>query len=69
MSEQPIETETDVWLGATDAARHLGVSTATLIRWDGTDPLLTSVRTPGGHRRWRRSNLEAFIGSQQAAQR
>lgn len=40
-----------------DAARELGVSVETVRRWD-RDGLIASIRTPGGQRRFSRSEIE-----------
>lgn len=46
----------DEHLTSTEAAKLLGVSAATVKRWSD-DGVLTTVRTPGGHRRFRRADL------------
>lgn len=43
-----------------DAARILGVSIDTMRRWDRTGKLV-AVRTLGGQRRFRRSDVEALV--------
>lgn len=43
-----------------DAARILGASTKTVRRWAESGHLPV-VRTPGGHRRFRRSDVEALL--------
>jgi putative resolvase len=40
----------------------LGVSDETLRNWD-RDGSLPSVKTKGGHRRWRKSDVDKFIGT------
>ena len=45
-------------LTSTAAAKHLGVAVSTLKRW-ADDGLISHVRTRGGHRRFRYSDLEA----------
>jgi excisionase family DNA binding protein len=57
------------WIGPLEAAALLGVGVALLREWaDAGD--LPCLRTPGGHRRFRRSDVEELIRSrthQQAA--
>lgn len=47
------------WMTVGQAARYLGVSEPTLRKWtdDGRIPVF---RTPGGHRRYLRDELDAF---------
>lgn len=48
------------WVGLKEACRILGVHEATLRRW--TDQgLIAAFRTPGGHRRYLRADLLAFL--------
>ena len=54
------------WVGVKEACSLLGVHEATLRRW--TDQgLLQAFRTPGGHRRYRRRDIEAFMTAHQQA--
>ena len=46
-------------IGLKEAARLLGVSKQTLRLWDRSD-LFKSVKTKGGHRRYRMSDIENF---------
>lgn len=46
-------------------ARLLGVSCTTLRRWDTDGTLKSTFRTPGGHRRYRFINIQAFISSEE----
>ncbi|MBX3064900.1 MAG: helix-turn-helix domain-containing protein [Anaerolineae bacterium] len=55
-----------IWVGLAEAARILGVHPATVRSWADRG-LLPSQRTPGGHRRFRRSDLEGWIEGQNAA--
>jgi len=48
-------------IGISEAAELLGVNTRTLRRWDIEDKL-EAVRTLGGHRRYRLSDIEALQG-------
>ena len=45
-----------------EAALLLGVSISTLRRWDASDVLTPSYRTPGGHRRYHLDQLMSFMG-------
>jgi excisionase family DNA binding protein len=56
---RPAAGEPD-WLTLGQAARYLGVAQSTIRKWSdgGRVPTFT---TPGGHRRFQRSDLEAFL--------
>lgn len=56
-------TTSDRLLSISAAAKQLGVETRTLQRWD-LDGKLKAVRTPGGHRRYRLSDIQALQGQQ-----
>ncbi|MFH1640902.1 MAG: helix-turn-helix domain-containing protein [Candidatus Omnitrophota bacterium] len=45
-----------------EAAEYLGVSALTLRNWE-SKAKLRAFRTPGGHRRFRKSDLDVIIGS------
>ena len=45
-----------------EAARLIGCHQSTLSRWAERE-LIPHLRTPGGHRRFRRSDLEAFVAA------
>ena len=50
------------WLTLGQAAKYLGVAQSTIRKWsDGGR--LAAFYTPGGHRRFRRSDLDAFLGN------
>jgi excisionase family DNA binding protein len=51
------------WLELSAAAEHLGVHSSTLRRW-ADDNTVPCFRTPGGHRRFRMVDLDAFVASQ-----
>ena len=54
------------WLTLGQAARYLGVAQSTIRKWsDGGR--LPAFYTPGGHRRFRRGDLDAFLGSSRGA--
>jgi excisionase family DNA binding protein len=48
------------WLTVSQAAKHLGVAERTLRRW-ADDGRLPTYSTPGGHRRFRVADVEAFL--------
>jgi len=48
-------------IGISEAAKLLGINTRTLRRWD-FEGKLKAVRSPGGHRRYRLSEIEALQG-------
>ena len=54
---QQIESD---WLTLGQAASFLGVAQSTIRKWSD-DGKVAAFYTPGGHRRFRRADLEAFI--------
>jgi two-component system chemotaxis response regulator CheY len=48
------------WLTLGQAAKYLGVAQSTIRKWSDADKL-PAFYTPGGHRRYRRSDLDAFL--------
>lgn len=48
------------WLTLGQAARYLGVAQSTIRKWSD-DGRVRAFYTPGGHRRYRRGDLEAFL--------
>jgi excisionase family DNA binding protein len=62
-------TEADELLPVTEAARLLGVSASSLRNYE-KQRLIVSHRTPGGHRRFRRGDVEALVdaGSRRLAE-
>jgi len=50
------------WFTVGEAARFIGVSEPTLRKWTDTGKI-AAFRTPGGHRRYLRSELEHFRSS------
>lgn len=46
-----------------DVAVLFGVTVATVGEWERAGKLRASFRTPGGHRRYLQSDLDAFIAS------
>jgi diguanylate cyclase (GGDEF)-like protein/excisionase family DNA binding protein len=55
----------DGWLRVADAARLLGISRNTLRRWSDSGKL-ACYRSAGGHRRFRREDVEALLARQHA---
>ena len=55
-------TETPEWLTLGQAAKYLGVAQSTIRKWSDSGRL-TAFYTPGGHRRFRRSDLDQFLGN------
>jgi excisionase family DNA binding protein len=52
--------EDSEWLTLGQAARFLGVAQSTIRKWSDNGRV-PAFYTPGGHRRYRRSDLEAFL--------
>ena len=48
------------WLTLGQAARYLGVAQSTIRKWTDVGRL-PAFKTPGGHRRYRRRDLDAFL--------
>src|SRR5450756_2189985 len=53
-------SEQSEWLTLGQAARYLGVAQSTLRKWCDARRL-PAFTTPGGHRRFRKSDLDAFV--------
>jgi excisionase family DNA binding protein len=56
------------WLTLGEAAKYLGVAQSTIRKWSDSGRL-PAFYTPGGHRRFRRSDLDSFLGSSRGAGR
>src|SRR3712207_6768027 len=56
------------WLTLGQAARYLGVAQSTIRKWTDAGRL-RAFKTPGGHRRYRRSDLDAFLEGSDAGGR
>jgi len=56
------------WLTLGQAERYLGVAQSTIRKWSDSGRL-PAFYTPGGHRRFRRGDLDQFLGSSRAAGR
>ena|SRR5436190_12688399 len=50
----------DEWLTLGQAAKYLGVAQSTMRKWTDSGRV-GSFKTPGGHRRYRRSDLDQFL--------
>jgi len=55
------DTDDSEWLTLGQAARFLGVAQSTTRKW-ADQARVPAFYTPGGHRRFRRADLEAFLG-------
>ena len=63
-----VPTDPRLALTVSQAARHLGVSIATVRRWSNAGHL-PGYRTPGGQRRFTAEELDAFVDSLQPRHR
>ena len=57
--DRMISTDPD-WLTLGQAARYLGVAQSTIRKWSDQQQIPT-FKTPGGHRRYRRRDLDVFL--------
>ena len=57
---QPPGNDTTDWLTLGQAARFLGVAQSTIRKWSDVGRV-PAFYTPGGHRRYRRGDLDAFL--------
>jgi excisionase family DNA binding protein len=57
---RPPEGDAADWLTLGQAARYLGVAQSTIRKWSDQGRL-PAFYTPGGHRRYRRRDLDAFV--------
>ena len=60
-------TEKSQWLSLRDACRLLDVSNTTLRQW-ADNGYLRVYRTPGGHRRFLRDDVDSFANAPEQAQ-
>jgi excisionase family DNA binding protein len=58
----PMPANEPDWLTLGQAAKHLGVAQSTIRKWSDSGRV-PAFYTPGGHRRYRRSDLDAFLSS------
>lgn len=63
---QSSHTDLDVLIPIGEVAKLLGVTVQTVRRWD-KDGRLAAVRTPAGHRRYRRDEISALLGTEAAS--
>src|SRR5215218_3092109 len=56
------------WLTLGQAATHLGVAQSTVRKWADAERLPVFY-TPGGHRRFRRGDLDEFVGTSRGRER
>ncbi|MDP9492135.1 MAG: response regulator [Actinomycetota bacterium] len=59
---QPPGNDTTDWLTLGQAARYLGVAQSTIRKWSDQGRL-SAFYTPGGHRRYRRRDLDSFVAA------
>ena len=59
---QPPGNDTTDWLTLGQAARYLGVAQSTIRKWSDQGRL-SAFYTPGGHRRYRRRDLDSFVSA------
>jgi excisionase family DNA binding protein len=62
MSPQMIDPDDDL-LTPREVAELFGVRTTTIARW-ARDGRLDPIRTPGGHRRYSRANVQAVLAAE-----
>jgi excisionase family DNA binding protein len=67
IARRAVQIEAD-WLTLGQAAKFLGVAQSTLRKWSDQGRV-PAFYTPGGHRRFRRTDLDAFVGSSGPAHR
>jgi excisionase family DNA binding protein len=58
----PMPANEPDWLTLGQAAKHLGVAQSTIRKWSDSGRV-PAFYTPGGHRRYRRADLDAFLAS------
>ena len=59
--------ETDRLLTRSEVAAIVGYSQQSIVRWADSGKLKPDEVTPGGHRRWRRSTVDAFVADLKGA--
>ena len=63
---QPQGNDSADWLTLGQAAKYLGVAQSTIRKWSDNGRL-PAFYTPGGHRRYRRRDLDAFVSGSGAS--
>jgi excisionase family DNA binding protein len=66
MRTDDVATPPADWLTLGQAAKYLGVAQSTIRKWSDSGRL-PAFYTPGGHRRFRRGDLDQFLGSSRAS--
>jgi excisionase family DNA binding protein len=56
----PVPADEPDWLTLGQAAKYLGMAQSTIRKWSDTGRL-PAFYTPGGHRRYRRADLDQFL--------
>src|SRR5256714_15217286 len=59
-ARMPVPADEPDWLTLGQAAKYLGMAQSTIRKWSDTGRL-PAFYTPGGHRRYRRSDLDRFL--------
>ncbi len=59
-NRMPVPANEPDWLTLGQAARHLGVAQSTIRKWSDSGRV-PAFYTPGGHRRYRRGDLDSFL--------
>src|SRR5215203_4225607 len=59
-ARMPVPANEPDWLTLGQAAKYLGMAQSTVRKWADSGRL-PAFYTPGGHRRFRRGDLEAFL--------
>ena len=59
-TRMPVPANEPDWLTLGQAAKYLGMAQSTIRKWSD-DGRLAAFYTPGGHRRYRRSDLDHFL--------
>ena len=67
VDDMEVATEPTEWLSLSKAAALLGVHNMTLRRWSDSGRF-PSYRTPGGHRRFSRQEIESYLARQRSNQ-
>src|SRR3954451_17256764 len=59
-ARMPVPADEPDWLTLGQAAKYLGIAQSTIRKWSDSGRL-PAFYTPGGHRRYRRSDLDQFL--------
>ena len=66
-NRMPVPANEPDWLTLGQAARHLGVAQSTIRKWSDSGRV-PAFYTPGGHRRYRRTDLDSFLAKSGGSQ-